>query len=80
MTKLIFSSALLSLSLLTMAPSFGQTSAAQKQPTQDSAGGAGTACNPNAKPTEPSCGQFKWHTQNLQPSNAVTPDPTLKSK
>jgi hypothetical protein len=80
MKRLILSAALMSAGLVMMAPAFGQTPSAQKQPTQDSAGGAGVACNPNEKPADPTCGKFKWHTQNLMPSNVVGSDVAAKSK
>jgi len=60
--------ALMSAGLLIAAPAFAQTSAAQKQPTQEG-GSTYTPCSQpyNANPTaDPNC---KQRTQNLSPSS-----------
>jgi hypothetical protein len=61
------SAALTAAGLLMAAPAFAQTTAAQKQPTQEG-GGSATPCNLVANPgANPDCKNFKQRTQSLVP-------------
>jgi hypothetical protein len=61
------SAALMAAGLLMAAPAFAQSTAAQKQPTQEG-GGSATPCNLVANPgADPDCKNFKQRTQSLVP-------------